>query len=161
MSGATSSTTTMSRTAAEARDSGVWLRLMLIAFLANGIGPFGLKVLTERGFGDAFPAQYLLYWYCGGLGFAVAALLKSRLQPTAKEIGLGALMGACSLCGQAFTGLALSHGMPGHVAFPLTTGGSLFLVAAAGLLLFKERVGPYGIAGIVLGIVALVALSVA
>jgi drug/metabolite transporter (DMT)-like permease len=143
------------------RDAGVWLQLMLIAFLANGIGPFGLKVLTERGFGDAFQAQYLLYWYCGGLVFAVAALLKSRLRPTASEIGLGALMGACSLFGQAFTGLALSHGVPGHVAFPLTTGGSLFLVAAAGLLLFKERVGPYGIAGIVLGIVALVALSVA
>ena len=117
--------------------------------------------MTERGFGDAFQAQYLLYWYCGGLGFAIAALLKSGLRPTAREIGLGALMGACSLFGQAFTGLALSHGVPGHVAFPLTTGGSLFLVAAAGLLLFKERVGPYGIAGIVLGIVALVALSVA
>lgn len=159
-----STTTTRGAAAArheEQRDAGVWLRLMLIAFLANGIGPFGLKVLTERGFGDAFQAQYLLYWYCGGLGFAIAALLKSGLRPTAREIGLGVLMGACSLFGQAFTGLALSHGVPGHVAFPLTTGGSLFLVAAAGLLLFKERVGPYGIAGIVLGIVALVALSVA
>jgi drug/metabolite transporter (DMT)-like permease len=161
VSSTASSTTSGSRAAAEERDSSVWLRLMLIAFLANGIGPFGLKVLTERGFGDAFQAQYLLYWYCGGLVFAVAALLKSGLKPTAREIGLGALMGACSLFGQAFTGLALSHGVPGHVAFPLTTGGSLFLVAAAGLLLFKERVGPYGIAGIVLGIVALVALSVA
>lgn len=143
------------------RDAGVWMQLMLIAFLANGIGPFGLKVLTERGLGDAYQSQYLLYWYCGGFAFAVVALLRSGLRPTGREVVLGALMGACSLFGQAFTGLALSHGVPGHVAFPLTTGGSLFLVAAAGLLLFKERVGPYGMAGIVLGIVALVALSVA
>lgn len=142
------------------RDAGTWLQLMLIAFLANGIGPFGLKVLTERGLGDAYQSQYLLYWYCGGFIFAIVALLRSGLWPTWREVSLGALMGACSLFGQSFTGLALSHGIPGHVAFPLTTGGSLFLVAAAGLFLFKERVGPYGMAGIALGIAALVALSV-
>jgi multidrug transporter EmrE-like cation transporter len=51
--------------------------------------------------------------------------------------------------------------LPGHVAFPLTTGGSLFLVALAGILLFKERVGGYGIAGIVMGIVSLIMLSAA
>lgn len=142
------------------RDPGTWLRLMLIAFLANGIGPFGLKVLTERGFGDAYQPQYLLYWYGGGLVFALAALLRSGLRPSGREVAFGALMGASSLCGQWFTGLALANGVPGHVAFPLTTGGSLFLVAAAGLFLFKERVGPYGMAGIALGIAALVALSV-
>jgi multidrug transporter EmrE-like cation transporter len=142
------------------RDSGVWLRLMLVAFLANGIGPFGLKILTERGLATQYQAQYLLYWYLGACAFAFAALWRSGLRPTGREAGLGLLMGACSLLGQAFTGLALSHGLPGHVAFPITTGGSLLLVAAAGLLLFREKIGPYGIAGMVLGIVALVGLSI-
>lgn len=142
------------------RDSGVWLRLMLVAFLSNGIGPFGLKILSEQGLAARYQAQYLLYWYLGAFVFAIAAILRSRLRPFGREIWLGALMGACSLLGQAFTGLALSHGVPGHVAFPITTGGSLFLVATAGLLLFREKVGAYGIAGMVLGIAALVALSV-
>jgi drug/metabolite transporter (DMT)-like permease len=140
-------------------DSGVWLRLMLIAFVTNGLGPFGLKVLSERGFAEAYQSQYLLYWYFGGFAFALLALLRSGVRPQFREVLLGALMGACSLSGQSFTGLALSHGLPGHIAFPITTGGSLFLVAAAGLFVFNERVGPYGIAGIVLGIMALVALS--
>jgi multidrug transporter EmrE-like cation transporter len=140
-------------------DSGVWLRLMLVAFVANGIGPFGLKILTEQGLAARYQAQYLLYWYLGAFVFAIAALVRSRLRPFAREVWLGALMGACSLLGQAFTGLALSNGVPGHVAFPITTGGSLFLVAAAGLLIFKERVGAYGIAGLALGILALVGLS--
>jgi drug/metabolite transporter (DMT)-like permease len=140
-------------------DAGIWLRLMLIAFVANGLGPFGLKVLTERGLGNAYQPQYLLYWYGGGFAFAGMALLRSGVRPHAREVALGALMGACSLAGQSFTGMALSHGLPGHIAFPVTTGGSLFLVAAAGLFLFNERVGPYGIAGIVLGITALAALS--
>lgn len=140
-------------------DSGVWLRLMLVAFVANGIGPFGLKVLSEEGLASRYQAQYLLYWYLGAFVFAMAALMQARLKPWRREIWLGALMGACSLLGQAFTGLALSNGVPGHVAFPLTTGGSLLLVAVAGVLLFKETVGPYGLAGMALGIAALVALS--
>jgi multidrug transporter EmrE-like cation transporter len=141
-------------------DAGVWLRLMLVAFVTNGIGPFGLKILAERGLATRHQAQYLLYWYLGAFVFAIVALARSRLRPYGREVWLGMLMGTCSLLGQAFTGRALSHGVPGHVAFPLTTGGSLFLVAAAGLVLFKERVGPYGMAGLVLGILALVALSV-
>ena len=143
----------------EERDSGVWLRLMLISFVANGIGPFGLKILTEMGLATQYQAQYLLYWYLGGFVFAAIALRRSGLRPNRTEVTLGALMGVCSLLGQSFTGLALSNGMPGHVVFPITTGGSLFLVASAGLLLFKEKVGPYGIAGMVLGIAALVGLS--
>jgi multidrug transporter EmrE-like cation transporter len=133
---------------------------MLVAFLANGIGPFGLKILSEQGLATRYQAQYLLYWYLGAFVFAIAAILRSRLRPFGREIWLGALMGACSLLGQAFTGLALSHSVPGHLAFPITTGGSLFLVATAGLLLFREKVGAYGIAGMVVGIAALVALSV-
>lgn len=143
----------------ESRDAGAWLRLMLVAFLANGIGPFGLKILTEMGLASTYQAQYLLYWYLGGFVFAAAALVRSGLRPRGSEVALGALMGGCSLLGQSFTGLALSNGMPGHVVFPITTGGSLFLVASAGLFLFKENVGPYGIAGMVLGIAALVGLS--
>jgi multidrug transporter EmrE-like cation transporter len=70
-------------------------------------------------------------------------------------------MGGCSFAGQSFTALALAKGLPGHIAFPLTTGGSLFVVALAGLILFRERIGPYGLCGIVLGIAALVMLSIA
>jgi drug/metabolite transporter (DMT)-like permease len=143
----------------ERHDAGVWLRLMLVAFVANGIGPFGLKILTEMQPDTPYKAQYLLYWYLGGFLFAAIALWRSGLRPRQSEVMLGALMGGCSLVGQSFTLLALSKGMPGHVVFPITTGGSLFLVASAGLLLFKEKVGPYGIAGMVLGIAALVGLS--
>ncbi len=147
--------------AREPRFRDVWLRLMLVAFVANGIGPFGLKILSEQGLaahvpGAVPPRTGIWARSCS----RIAALWRSRLRPYGREVWLGALMGACSLLGQAFTGLALSHGVPGHVAFPITTGGSLFLVAAAGLLLFKEKVGAYGMAGMVLGIAALVALSV-
>ena len=142
------------------RDSGVWIRLMLLAFVTNGLGPFGLKVLDEKGYASYQP-QYLVFWYLGGAVFGVLAFLPGVKETRAREIVLGALMGLCSLSGQTFTGLSLAHGLPGHVVFPITTGGSLFLVAGAGIFVFKEKVGGYGAAGIVLGVLALIMLSVA
>ncbi len=142
------------------RDSGTWLRLMLLAFVTNGLGPFGLKVLSERGLAS-YQSQYLVFWYLGGAIFGVLAFLPGLKTVRSREVVLGALMGLCSLGGQTFTGMSLSSGLPGHVVFPITTGGSLFLVASAGIFVFKERVGPLGAAGIVLGIVALIMLSVA
>jgi len=141
------------------RDSGVWIRLMLVAFVTNGLGPFGLKVLNERGLA-AFQSQYLVCWYLGGAIFGILAFLPGLRETRLREVALGAVMGLCSLGGQTFTGLSLSRGIPGHVAFPITTGGSLFLVAAAGIFVFRERVGGFGAAGIILGIVALIMLSV-
>ncbi|MBZ5619156.1 MAG: hypothetical protein LAQ69_10615 [Acidobacteriia bacterium] len=141
------------------RYTEVWTRLMLVAFLANGLGPFGLKVLATRGLAG-YQSQYLFWWYLGGLVFALAALRLARSGVNRREVLLGAAMGGCSFAGQSFTALALAKGLPGHIAFPLTTGGSLFLVALAGVVLFRERIGPYGLCGVVLGVAALVMLSI-
>jgi drug/metabolite transporter (DMT)-like permease len=136
-----------------------WFRLMLVAFVANGISPFGLKVLAELGLSQ-YEFQYLIFWYAGGLILAVLTMGAGHFPFQRWEILLGAGMGLCSLGGQYFMGQALANGVPGHIVFPIATGGTLFLVALAGILVFKERVGPYGRAGMVLGILALVILSV-
>jgi multidrug transporter EmrE-like cation transporter len=138
-------------------EPGKWFQLMLIAFLTNGIGPFGLKVLTELHL-DRYELPYLVSWYAGGLALAALAYRQS-LSFARWEVILGAGMGLCSLGGQYFTGKALALGVPGHVAFPITTGGTLFLVALMGIVIFRERVGAYGRVGLVLGILALVVLS--
>lgn len=140
---------------------GTWFRLMIVAFLANGLGPFGLKILTEMGLAEAHQFQYLICWYLGGLVFTGIAFFREHRGVRGVEVMLGALMGLASLAGQSCTSLALSHHIPGHIVFPMTTGGSLLVVATAGILIFRERVTIYGIAGIVLGIVALVTLSLA
>lgn len=131
---------------------------MLVAFVTNGIGPFGLKILTEKHL-DRYESQYLIFWYLGGLLLGLLAFSLRWFRISSWEILFGTAMGFGSLGGQYFTGKALAVGIPGHIAFPITTGGSLFLVALAGILVFKERVGPYGLAGLVLGILSLIVLS--
>ena len=138
-----------------------WFQLMLLACVTNGLGAFGLKVLAERGLTARYESQYLFYWYLGWLLLSTIILVRRPLLPYRREIAIGAAMGLCSLAGQYFTGLALSHDVAGHVAFSISTGGTLFVVALAGVLLFRERVGPFGVAGLALGILSIFVLSIA
>jgi glucose uptake protein GlcU len=138
----------------------MWLRLMLIAFLANGLGPFGLKMMAEKGLSDRYHYQYLFWWYAGGLAFALTAFLITRSRFYSREIVFAFGIGIGSFAGQLFSLMALEQGVPGYIVFPITTGGNLFLVAAAGVLVFRERVGKYGIAGILIGVLSLVLLSI-
>lgn len=133
---------------------------MLLAFFANGLGPFGLKILAERGLAEAYRFQYLIAWYGGGLSLMLVALLVARMAPGKWELLLGAMMGVGSFGGQLFSSLALQRSVPGHVVFPATTGGSLFVVPLIGVLLFREKISRYGIAGILTGTAALLLLSV-
>jgi multidrug transporter EmrE-like cation transporter len=131
---------------------------MLVAFVANGLGPFGLRVLQAEGMLEGFRYSYLFFWYLGGALLAAAITFRGGRRLERAEWLLGAAMGAASLGGQAATALALES-VPGHAVFAVTTGGTLFVVAAAGVLVFKESVGRYGLAGIVLGITAILMLG--
>jgi drug/metabolite transporter (DMT)-like permease len=137
-----------------------WMRWMLLAFIANGLGPFGLKIIAERGLAESYRFQYLIAWYGGGLSLMLVALLMAREAPGKWELLLGAMMGLGSFGGQLFSSLALQRSVPGYVVFPATTGGSLFVVPLIGVLLFREKISRYGIAGIVTGTAALLLLSV-
>ncbi len=132
---------------------------MLVAFLCNGMGPFGLKVLAANNLSDAFHYQFIAGYYFSGLLLTIPVVLAAGIRPNRKELLIAAAMGACSFGGTLFTAFALERGAPGEVVFPITTGGSLIVVALAGILLFKEKVAWQGMAGILIGILALAILS--
>jgi len=56
-------------------------------------------------------------------------------------------------------GLALSRGIPGNIVYPVTLAGGLFLVVLIAITVFRERIGPAGVAGIALGIISIALLS--
>jgi multidrug transporter EmrE-like cation transporter len=139
----------------------MWLLLMLLAFLFNGLGVFGLRILAGMGLAGQVNDQYVMYWYLGGFVFMALWLLAKKTWPNRKEIGIGSLMALCSISGTTALAYALNtYSVPGNVAFPIANGGSLFVVVTAGVLLFRERLGWYGISGCALGTLAIVLLSV-
>ncbi|HLH36077.1 MAG TPA: hypothetical protein VKX41_15510 [Alloacidobacterium sp.] len=139
--------------------SGYWIRLMMISCVMNGLGPFGLKVMAEKGLLHQYHFQYLLWWYVGSGILSLATFIPKSSGFAAQEVAIAFGIGVASFGGQLFSLLALERGVPGYIVFPITTGGNLFVVAAAGVLLYEERIGRYGIAGIAVGVLSLVLLS--
>ena len=138
----------------------MWFRLMILAFLFNGICTFGLRILTDMGLARDHTLQYLTFWYAGGAVAILLTTLRSRGRIGRSDIGIGAALGILSGTGQNLMGMALSTGLPGTVVFPVALAGGLFIVVALGVTVFGERVGIAGVAGIILGLVSIALLSV-
>jgi multidrug transporter EmrE-like cation transporter len=137
----------------------MYQRYMAMAFLTNGLGAFGLRILAGAGLGQIEAIQYLALWYTAGLFLAAIVFFRLYGKPEQKDVGVGSLMALCSLVGQTGMAFALSAGLPGYVVFPVATGGGLIFVVLVGVFLFREPMGPLGYLGIATGVCALVLLA--
>lgn len=137
----------------------MWFRLMMMAFFLNGLCPFGLRILAGLGLATQYTSLYLVFWYLGGGLFMLILFARARHRPARSDMLVGAGLGIFSTCGQTTMGLALASGLPGNVVFPVALAGGLFVVVLAAVTIFKERIGPAGVAGILLGIISVALLS--
>jgi drug/metabolite transporter (DMT)-like permease len=137
----------------------MWLRMMLLAFLLNGLSPFGLRILAGMGIGREMTPVYLFYWYLGGLVFVLFLVLRQRPRISAVALLIGSGIALSSVLGQISMGQALAHGAPGNVVFPIAVGANIFIVAIGGVFVFKEKLGIYGKSGVAIGLLAAVLLS--
>lgn len=137
----------------------MWIFLMLIILLTNGMSAFGLKVLAAWGVSPTVKYPYLAIWYAAGLACIGLPMILKGILGGRKEMGWGALIAALSIGGQLAMAVALQSGMPGNVVFPVTIGGSILVVAVAGWLFFSEKLHPLSWSGIVIGFIAVIMLS--
>ena len=133
---------------------------MLIILLTNGVSAFGLRVLSAWGLPSNTKFPYLTVWY--GAGFACIAILMllRGVRGGLKEAGWGALIAVLSIGGQVAMANALNSGLPGNIVFPVTIGGSLLVVALAVRLFFGEKMHLFSWAGVAIGSLAIILLSV-
>jgi len=137
----------------------MWYRMMIIAFLANGLSAFGVTVVGQMdAFGRTHTFLYLALWYSAGFVVATGSLLAAGPSLRLREVVVGGVMGLCSSVGWFCIGSALTHGVPAYLVLPIAIAGSLSVVAAVGVIGFRERLSRYGYAGIVAGVVAIVLL---
>jgi multidrug transporter EmrE-like cation transporter len=138
----------------------MWFLLMLVIFLTNGMSAFGLKMLAGWGVPESVKYPYLTAWYAGGLAAIALPKLLQGLRVGKTEIIWGGVAGLLSIGGQVAMAVALSSGVPGHVVFPIAIGGSIFVVALAGRLVFGERMNAPTALGVALGFIAVILLGV-
>ena len=132
---------------------------MLVILLTNGMGAFGLKILSSWGLPASVKFPYLTVWYAAGLPLIGIPMLFRGVRGGFKEVRWGALFALLSLGGQLAMSYALDFGIPGSVVYPVAVGGSILVVALAGKLLFGEKMHPLSWAGVAIGILAVILLG--
>jgi multidrug transporter EmrE-like cation transporter len=137
----------------------MWFLLMLVVLLTNGMSSFGLKMLAGWHFPGLAKFPYLTVWYAAGMASIALPSLSSGLHFGKKEAGLGALMALLSIGGQVSMAKALDLHVPGNIVFPVAIGGSILVVAVASWAVFREKMNNLTVAGVILGFVAVILLS--
>lgn len=132
-------------------------KLLALSFLLNGLLMVGMKAVGEFSL-TAFIPAVLLFQYGLAVLLTSPEVLKSKVPIRGASIWVGILAGLSSAIGMAAS-IAVADMLPGYIVFPVIQGGTLLLVVLIGLIVFRERIGGYGIAGIIAGIGAIVLLS--
>jgi drug/metabolite transporter (DMT)-like permease len=132
-----------------------WLPLMIITFIGQGLASSSQKVLVEAKVAD-YVWQFLVVLY--GAGFVTMLLLciMRETWPNRREFSTALIMAGRSVVGNAAMTMALKT-VKGSIAYP-ASNGSLIMVVLAGVLFFREKIHPVGIAGIICGISAILVL---
>ena len=137
----------------------MWLLLMLVILLTNGMSAFGLKVIAGWGLPQAAKFPYLTAWYAGGFAAIAVPMWFRGTRAHWKELGWGAVMAGLSMGGQIAMAMALDSNVPGHVVFPVAIGGSILVVTMVGRFFFGERMNRFNTAGVALGFLSVLLLS--
>jgi drug/metabolite transporter (DMT)-like permease len=131
--------------------------LVVTFFLANGLCNVGLKVASGLPGRGAVPLALLCAYLVSMLPAAPAALGEKR-KFRFINLWVGALGGMGTCIGSAAVARAVAY-IPGHIVFPITGGGTLLLISLAARIFFKEKIGPYGVAGMIAGGLAITLLN--
>lgn len=132
-------------------------QLLLLAFITNGLSGIGAKAVGPLGLSAHIPLVLASMYFVGALAcLAVMCAGRSRFQR--RSVAVGLLGAAGSVAGSGCLILSASL-IPGYIAFPISSGGTLMLVALIGRLAFREKIGAYGILGIASGAAGIALLS--
>ena len=132
-----------------------WLPLMILTFFGQGLASSSQKVLVEAGVAD-YIWQFLIVFYWSGFLVILAMSIFREAKPNRREITTALIMAGCSVVGNVTMTLALKT-VKGSIAYPASSG-SLIMVVLAGILFFREKIHPVGVAGIICGISAILVL---
>lgn len=132
-------------------------RLLILAFLFNGFLMVGMKAVDGFKLGQ-FIAVLLYTQYTVGCMMSIPAVVRAKKPIGRTSLWVGMLAGISSAIGMTASIVVVGK-IPGYKVFPIIQGGTLLAVVFIGRLVFKERIGTFGVAGIIAGIAAIVMLT--
>jgi len=138
----------------------LWLLFLILTILAWTFYDVLFKFLGNE-------INYFLALFIISLGqllvaipFLVYAFYAGELNFSARGYYISGLMGVLLAAGTIFFFYTFKHGAPLSVAMPVYGIGSLIVGVLAGVFIFKETISPTILAGLVLGTISIVLLTV-
>lgn len=132
----------------------LWL---LLLFLADGLVMIPALVFRkELPLSETMPFQTIIFVAAFAVTSVLYYLRRPRLEP--ETLKWGALLGTANFGNYLFLVLALTA-LPGLVVYPVIAAGEVGLLAIAGVVLWKEKVGVRSWLGIALAIAAIVLIQ--
>ncbi len=142
-----------------------WIIYCIIGFLVNGILQFTMKSYSIE-VENASTSQFIFIAYIVCLLLSFIPFVSKNLRDDFKAmsinkwfIALAIALGLTNFFGNFFFTMASSMFMA-QVVFPINNGGTVMLSVVLGMLLFKEKLKVKAIIGIVIGVIAIVLLSI-
>ena len=134
-----------------------YAQLLSVCFVLNGFAMVVAQVVSKTGVDRATPV-FLASMFGTAMVLTLLHPTGERTPVKRKSLGVGLMAGLGSVAGQALTIRAATMA-PGYVVFPVVSGGLIVLVALVSWLVFKEKIGVFGVLGIAVGVVAIALLS--
>ena len=127
------------------------------AFIFSGVSALIAKALVALNF-EQHRNVYFIFVFASMLLIALCVDMVTRRTPSGKELLSGGAMGLAGIGNYWFLVRALRD-VPGIVAFPFRTCGSILLTLIVSRFAWRERMKPLEIAGVVLAMIAIALMS--
>jgi len=134
-----------------------WLRLTLLTFLVNGLSSALAKAQYVLSLGQ-FKTVFIFASYAGATTVALFATLRCFQKPSQGEFLVGTIMAVTGIGAYSLLVLSLET-LDAIVVYPLASSLGVATTAATSRILWGERVGPKGIAGMAMALLALLLLA--
>jgi drug/metabolite transporter (DMT)-like permease len=127
------------------------------AFLFSGVGALIAKAIVALNL-EQHRNIYFLFVFATMLLISLCVNVITRRPPLRKELFSGGAMGIAGMGNFWFIVRALRD-IPGTVAFPFRTCGSILLTVMVSRIVWRERIKPQEIVGIVLAMIAIALMN--
>lgn len=140
----------------------LWL-FPIVTFLGSCVIDSGFYYIEKQQLADnndvSFVASLFLFTASYGLIILIVQLIRGKTQLAWKNIAGGIILGVPNFFSIYLLLLALQQGFGGAIVFPINNVGILVMSAILGILLFREKVTKYKIAGFFLAVISILFIT--
>lgn len=139
-----------------------WAICVLVNFVGNG-GCSTIQKVQQLDFNGAYKSEFMLI----AIAISVVVLFVAALFTEKDRVGynLKTGLGWYALCGLAnggvnFGTMVLANRMSASLMFPIISAGGIIATSLVSVFFYKERLSAHQLVGLILGIVAIVAMNI-